>query len=128
MSDLNTIPAGTGRLIAGAKVAGTPVYSLAGEKLGSVEDVMIDKQSGHIAYAVLSFGGFLGVGERHHPMPWAALHYDTEMGGYVVNLDRATLEGAPAYADDEAIHWDDTVWGKRVHDFYSVPPYWMAAP
>jgi hypothetical protein len=77
---------------------------------------------------VLSFGGFLGVGGRHHPLPWAALHYDEGLGGYAVNLDRSTLEGAPAYADDEAVRWDDTVWGKQVHDFYSVPPYWMATP
>jgi hypothetical protein len=96
--------------------------------LGVVEDVMIDKPSGRIVYAVMSFGGFLGMGGRHHPLPWSALRYDTEIGGYVVDLDRETLEGAPAFADDEAVAWDDAVWGQRVHDFYSAPPYWMATP
>jgi hypothetical protein len=128
MDQVNEMSSASGRLIAGAKVSGTLVYNPAGEKLGEIEDVMIDKPTGRIAYAVMSFGGFLGIGGRHHPLPWTALKYDQEIGGYVVNLDRDTLEGAPAYADDEAIAWDDTVWGKRVHDFYSTPPYWMPTP
>ena len=59
----------TNPLIAGSRVSGTAVYNTAGERLGTVEDVMIDKQSGRIAYAVLSFGGFLGIGDKHHPLP-----------------------------------------------------------
>lgn len=113
------------RLIAGAKVAGTPVYDTAGGRLGAVEDVMIDKASGRIAYAVLSFGGFLGMGERHHPLPWAALRYDTALGGYVVGIDRSTLEGAPALVDDG---WDDQGWGERIHSHYGVSPYWAMMP
>jgi hypothetical protein len=112
------------RLIAGDKVAGTTVYDTKGEKLGTIEDVMIDKETGRIAYAVMSFGGFLGIGDRHHPLPWSTLHYDQTIGGYVVNLDRDMLEGAPAYADDEAVEWDDEAWGRRVHDWYRAEPYW----
>ena len=63
---------------------------------------MIDKFSGQVAYAVMSFGGFLGIGERHHPLPWGALTYDTKLGGYVVDLGRERLEGAPSYGRDEA--------------------------
>ena len=115
------------RLIAGAKVAGTPVFNTAGERLGAIEDVVIDKESGRIAYAMLSFGGFLGMGERHHPLPWAALRYDTDLGGYVVALDRSRLEGAPALADgDDA--WGDPAWGQRIHDYYGLSPYWSMMP
>jgi len=128
MADLNHPTETTGRLIAGSQVSGTPVYNPAGEKLGAIQDVMIDKQTGRIAYAVMSFGGFLGIGSGHHPLPWPALRYDQEIGGYVVNLDPHILEGAPAISEGQTINWDDTIWGQRVHDFYSVPPYWMAVP
>jgi hypothetical protein len=113
-----------GRLIAANQVAGTSVYNTAGDKLGSVEEVMIDKSSGRIAYAVLGFGGFLGIGNRHHPLPWSTLHFDTSLGGYVVDLDRSVLEGAPAYADNETPRWDDESWGRNVHDYYKAQPYW----
>jgi len=118
--------ASNNRLIAGSKVAGTSVYDTQGGKLGVIDDVMIDKETGRIAYAVMSFGGFLGIGDRHHPLPWSTLHYDRAVGGYVVNLDRRQLEGAPAYADDEDIQWDDEAWGRRVHDYYRAEPYWTA--
>jgi hypothetical protein len=126
---METVEAATttnNRLIAGSKVADTAVYDTHGNKLGTVEDVMIDKETGRIAYAVMSFGGFLGIGDRHHPLPWSTLRYDRELGGYVVNLDQRQLEGAPAYAADEAVEWNDEVWGRRVHDYYRAEPYWTA--
>jgi sporulation protein YlmC with PRC-barrel domain len=86
----------SGRLIAADQVEGTRIYNSAGENLGNVEDVMIDKVSGRIAYAVVGFGGFLGMGNRHYPLPWETLKYDANMGGFVVNLDKRTLEGAPS--------------------------------
>ncbi len=116
------------KLIAGAKVAGTPVYNNEGKRLGSIEDVMIDKQSGRIAYAVLSFGGILGFGDHHHPLPWQTLRYDTALGGYVVALDPSTLEGAPALADKSGAAWEDPVWGDRIHEYYGVSPYWSMLP
>lgn len=85
----------TGNLIAGSKVAGTEVYDLHGAAIGSIEDVMLDKATGRVVYAVLSFGGFLGIGSKHYPLPWEMLRYDTARGGYVVKLDRARLEKAP---------------------------------
>src|SRR5215207_8063360 len=84
----------TTRLIASNKVEGTAVYNQEGEHLGSVYNFMVDKVSGQVAYAVMSFGGFLGLGERYHPLPWKVLTYDTTMGGYVVDLDRP-LDYAP---------------------------------
>jgi sporulation protein YlmC with PRC-barrel domain len=124
MASLNDISNPAGRLIAADQVNGTAVYDTQGEKLGSVEDLMIDKVSGRIAYAVLSFGGFLGIGDKHHPLPWGTLKYDPSVGGYVVALDRSVLEGAPAYADSERVAWDDERWGREVHDYYKARPYW----
>jgi sporulation protein YlmC with PRC-barrel domain len=103
MASLHDISDPNGRLISADRVNGTAVYDTHGEKLGTLEDVMIDKVSGRIAYAVLSFGGFLGIGDKHHPLPWATLKYHTTLGGYVVALDRRVLEGGPAHAGTERV-------------------------
>ena len=113
------------RLISADKVEGTDVYNPAGDKLGSINDVVIDKLSGKVAYADMSFGGFLGIGERYHPLPWSVLRYDTTAGAYVVDLNKQVLEGAPTYGRDERVDWEDRAWGQRVHDYYGVSPYWM---
>jgi hypothetical protein len=121
---MNTLEATeTSRLIAADKVEGTSVYNMAHEKIGSIENVMIDKQTGKVAYAVMSFGGLLGLGDSHHPLPWSVLRYDTQAGGYVVNLDKKMLEKAPSYGARERIDWDDESWGRRVHDYYGATPY-----
>ena len=114
----------SGTLIAADKVKGTNVYNLAGEKLGNVDDIMIDKISGRAIYAVMSFGGFLGIGERYHPLPWATLKYDTEQGGYVVGLTKQQLEGAPTYAANERPAWEDRAYESRLHDYYKTTAYW----
>ena len=86
----------TGKLIASDKVQGTNVYNTAGDNLGAIHNVIIDKPSGKVAYAIMSFGGFLGIGNQYHPLPWSVPKYDTNLGGYVLNLDKGQLEGAPA--------------------------------
>ena len=88
---------GSSRLISADKVHGTEVYNHAGDRLGSVDSIMLDKFSGKIAYVVMSFGGFLGIGEKYHPLPWDVLDYDPGIGGYRVGLDRESLVDAPAY-------------------------------
>ena len=88
-------------VISANKVTGTNVYNTDGDHLGEISDVMLDKRSGNIAYAVMSFGGFLGIGERYHALPWAALKYDTRQGGYVVGLTVDQLKEAPTYAANE---------------------------
>lgn len=128
MATLDDTTNPSGRLIGADQVQGTVVYNLAGEKLGSVEDVMLDKVSGRVAYAVLSFGGFLGIGDRFYPLPWEKLRYDTERGGYVVDIDRSMLEGAPSYAEDEVVSWDDRAWGERVAGHYGARPFWDIMP
>lgn len=99
MSDIAT--AETADLIAADKVAGTPVFSVSGEKLGTIETLMIAKATGHVAYAVMRFGGFLGMGVRHHPIPWALLRYERERGGYLLG-PAFDPEAAPSLAPDEA--------------------------
>lgn len=105
-------------LIAADKVEGTAVYDPQGKKIGSIYGLMIDKYSGRVIYAVLSFGGFLGLGERHHPLPWQVLRYDPAQGGYVVDLDRDLLETAPSYGASEMPDWADPTWGQSVQDYY----------
>jgi len=107
----------TDRLIASNKVEGTAVYNRQGERLGSVYNFMVDKVSGQVEYAVMSFGGFLGIGDSYHPLPWKSLTYDTSQGGYVVDLDRSRLEGAPSYRADED-PWSDRAYGRNVYDYY----------
>jgi sporulation protein YlmC with PRC-barrel domain len=118
MSGLHDPTDTRGRLIAASKVNGTTVYNTAGEKLGSVYDVMIDKRSGKAEYAIMSFGGFLGIGDSYHPLPWQTLTYDERQGGYVVNIDRSRLEGAPSYRPSDALPWDDPAYGRRVDEYY----------
>src|SRR3984885_9592376 len=109
-----------GSLIAASKVNGTTVYNNAGEKLGSVYDVMIDKRSGKADYAIMSFGGFLGIGDSYHPLPWQTLTYDEGQGGYVVNIDRSRLEGAPSYTSTHPDRWADHNYGRQVNGYYGV--------
>ena len=118
MSGTDDIKNTASHLIGANQVQDTPVYSLSGEELGYVKDVMIDKASGRIAYAVLSFGGFLGIGDRYHPLPWEKLRYDTELGGYVVDVSRDTLEGAPSYSDTVTNPWADAAFGDAVSGYY----------
>ena len=113
----------SGNLIAANKVDGTGVYNFAGDKLGTVEDIMIDKISGRAIYAVMSFGGFLGMGEKHHPLPWATLKYDTQKGGYMINMDKKLLQDAPNYDIDSEFEWTPE-YGRKVDSYYKTPSYW----
>ena len=131
MSATNVATAGTAqaehghRLISASKVSGTAVYNRSGERLGTLEEVMLDKVSGKVAFAVMSFGGFLGIGEKYHPLPWSTLTYNLQQGGYVVDMTRDQLEAAPSYGLDEGVDLNDDVYGRRVYDYYKAP-YWNA--
>jgi sporulation protein YlmC with PRC-barrel domain len=108
-----------GRMIAASRVNGTTVYDPNGNKIGSIDDLMIDKLSGNTKYAIMSFGGFLGIGDKYHPLPWNTLKYDPGLGGYVVNVSREQLENGPAYAATDLPTWDDDSWGQRLDDYYT---------
>jgi len=109
----------TSRLIASNKVEGTAVYNREGEKLGSIYNFMVDKQSGRVEYAVLQFGGLFGLGSDYYPLPWDVLTYDTTQGGYAINLDKAVLERAPRYASDREPAFDRD-YGREVYGYYGV--------
>jgi hypothetical protein len=115
----------TSSLIGSDKVEGTNVYRSNGDNIGSIERIMIDKLSGKVAYAVMSFGGFLGIGHEHYPVPWSLLTYNTKLGGYEVNISDQQLKGAPSYANDNDWDWEDRKRAQQVYDYYRVPPYWM---
>jgi hypothetical protein len=120
MTEITQITSGSA--IPAEKVIDTTVYNAAGDKLGSIEDIIIDKVSGRSLYAIMAFGGFLGLGHKHHPLPWSVLTYDKQKEGYVVNLDKAQLENAPGY--DDEVEWTPT-YGRGVDSYYKVPTYWM---
>lgn len=111
-------------LIASDRVEGTAVYRSNGERVGEIERVMIDKLSGKVAYAVMSFGGFLGIGEEYHPLPWALLTYNPKLGGYEVNVTEDQLKGAPKFARDEDWDWSDRNRDEAVNNYYQTVPYW----
>ncbi|WP_029348893.1 PRC-barrel domain-containing protein [Bosea sp. 117] len=113
----------TATLIASDKVEGTAVYRPDGERIGSIARVMIDKLTGQTAYAVMSFGGFLGFGEDYYPLPWSLLKYDENFDGYVVDITEEQLRGAPRQSSAEEGNWADRDWGRKVDDYYNVPPY-----
>lgn len=106
-------------LIASDRVEGTAVYNRGGERLGTIENFMVDKRSGQVEYAVMSFGGFLGIGHDHYPLPWKMLNYDPAQSGYVVDLAKEKLEGAPSYAKETEPKYDQG-YGRSVHDYYGL--------
>ena len=112
---------GARRLISADRVQGTPVYDREGGKIGHIEDVMLHKQSGKVAYAILAYGGFLGAGERFHPLPWSLLTYDTGLNGYVAPLDKAQLKDAPTLSRAEIDDDSDAGWAETVHTHYGLP-------
>jgi sporulation protein YlmC with PRC-barrel domain len=108
----------TTTLIAADKVEGTNVYDTGGNKLGSIDTLMIDKRSGRVAYAVLAAGGFLGMGQSHYPLPWEQLDYDTRLDGYVVAVTEAQLKTAPHADNAASMNWADRAWTGRIDDHY----------
>ena len=104
-------------VISSDKVEGKNVYNPAGDKLGSIDDLMIDKRTGQVRYAVLEFGGFLGIGTDRYPLPWTVLRYEPTMDGYVVPLDKAKLESAPKYHQGDAPAYT-VEYGTKVDGYY----------
>jgi sporulation protein YlmC with PRC-barrel domain len=110
----------TSRLISSQKVDGTAVYNRNGDRLGTVDHMMIDKFTGQVEYAVMSFGGFLGVGESYNPVPWKSLTYDVNLGGYVLDADRTRLESAPRFRSSVRPDWSDRSYTDEVDTYWSV--------
>lgn len=109
-------------LISSELIRGTKVLNPQGDHLGTIVTVMIEKHTGQVAYSVMSFGGFLGIGEKYHPLPWHVLNYDQAVGGYVIDLDKERLAAAPSYALTDPIRWEDNEWRTRLDDYYRATP------
>lgn len=114
----------TGVLIGSDKVEGTDVYNSNGDRVGTIERVMIDKVGGRVAYAVMSFGGFLGLGSDYYPVPWSLLTYNERLGGYEVNLTEEQLRGAPKFRKDEPWAYGSRDRESALYSYYGVTPYW----
>ena len=114
---------GTGHTSAihASKVIGTTVKDSSGERLGEVKDVVLDKQSNSILFGVMSFGGVLGMGEKYHAVPWAALDYDESENAYIINLTKEQLKAAPADSLEELTRSDGRAYADRAFDYYKVP-------
>jgi len=115
----------TANLISASKVQGTTVYNPDGDDIGTVSDVMLEKVGGKVSYAIMSIGGFLGMGADYHPIPWNRLTYDTNLGGYVLKESVERLKAAPTMSRDYATDpgWDErnAGWARRVDEYYGVP-------
>jgi PRC-barrel domain len=109
-------------LIGSDKVQGTAVYGSDGETIGSIERVMIEKISGKVSYAVLSFGGFLGIGDDYYPLPWPSLKYNVELGGYQTLVPVEKIKGAPKYAHSGTWDWESRERARSLDDYYGVIP------
>ena len=109
----------TGHLIASNKVEGTSVYGRDGQRLGHIYNFMVDKFSGRVEYAVMVYGGFMGLGERYYPLPWRVLSYDTRAGGYRIDMSRDDLRSAPSFDRGTEPRFDHS-YGSRVHDYYGL--------
>lgn len=102
---------------------GNDVYNLKDEDLGDVKEIMLDMRTGRVSYAVLSFGGFLGMGEKLFAVPWNALTLDTENKRFTLNVEKDRLENAPGFDQDSWPNMADPSWAQGIHDYYGTKPY-----
>jgi sporulation protein YlmC with PRC-barrel domain len=110
--------------LSASTLTGDNINNPQGENLGTLKDIMLDVETGRISYAVLSFGGFLGFGDKLFAVPWNALTLDAENHAFILAVDKSKLQQAEGFDPD---HWPDMAdqtWGRRVHDFYGTQPYW----
>ncbi len=122
---MTTIKTEARRLVSSGDVQGTDVFNTEGDKLGSIDCVMIDKQKGNVAYAVMSFGGFLGMGEKRHPLPWQSLAYDVGKDAYVVRLSKDQLKSAPHLNPGDYRQLGERKYDESVFAHYKANPYWL---
>ena len=106
------------------KVLGTKVTDPSGNKIGQIEDVILDKNSNSILFAVVGFGGFLGIAEKYHPIPWSALYFDPAEGSYSISYTKEQLQAAPSGSIDELTRDDGLAFRDRTYDYYKAPRYW----
>jgi len=114
----------TGALIGSDKVEGTAVYRSNEDRVGTIRRIMIDKHTGKVGYAVMSFGGILGIGDDYYPIPWSLLTYNDRLGGYEVNITEDQLRGAPKLRDRDTWSYEGRGRESELLDYYGSHPYW----
>jgi hypothetical protein len=114
----------TSRLISSEKVTDTAVENARGDSLGHIEDIMIDKISGRVAYAILKYGSFLGMGGKLFALPWDILKYDTGRNAYLVDIPEDRLKNAPSFDEGAEPAWGDREYDRRLHDYYGSKADW----
>jgi len=119
-----TTPSGHTEAIRAKKVIDTAVKDVEGNRIGEVKDIVLDKMSNNIMFAVVSFGGFLGIGEKYHPIPWDLLDYDEDFDAYVIGLTKDELKAAPADSIKELTKDAGYSYRNQAYDYYKTPPYW----
>lgn len=120
----SSVHQGPGPALMGADtLIGNDVYNKKDENLGDIKEIMLDVGTGRVSYAVLSFGGFLGLGEKLFAVPWTALTLDTVQKRFVLNVDKARLESAPGFNKENWPNMADSSWAKSIHDYYGTKPY-----
>ncbi len=120
-----TTASGHTEAIQASRVIGTEVYNTEGKHIGTIEDIVLDKLSNNIMYAVVGFGGFLGIGEKYHAVPWSTLDYEPARGGYVVPFNKEQLQSAPVHDINDFTRSDGDNIRDRSYEYYKVPPYWI---
>ena len=121
MTDVMTKPH---QLIASDRVEGTAVRRPNGDKIGHIERLMIDKITGKVSYAVLSFGGFLGIGANLLPLPWARMMFNRKLDAYQLDITDEELRAAPSFLENREFDWGDRSQETELHRYYGIPPYW----
>jgi len=111
-------------LIESDRVERTAVYDRNANRISSVKRPMIDKKTGQVAYTVLSFGGFLGLGSEEHTIPWNKLDYDTSLGGFRTDITEDQIRGAPGFYRERDYDWSDRQRERELHDYWNAPYYW----
>ena len=117
-------PEPTHPLIESDSVEGITVYGVHGKSVGEIQRLVIEKVSGKVVYAVIAFGGFLGIGNQHYTIPWGKLSYDKELNGFRTDLEEEQIGAAPRSSILEHPDWSDREREKALHRYYEVPPYW----
>lgn len=113
-----------GSIVQTEEVIGVNVKNTKGENLGEIEEIMLDKVNGNVHYVVLSFGGFLGMGDKLFALPWKILHYDKEQECFIINVEKENLKNAPGFSRDNWPDTSDRMWEESIFDFYGEKPYW----
>jgi sporulation protein YlmC with PRC-barrel domain len=112
------------RVLSAGTLTGDRIRNMQDEDLGKVEEIMLDLHSGRVAYVVVSFGGFLGIGDKLFAVPWDAFRLDTDRKIFILDIDRQVLENAPGFDKDNWPDFANQEWGSRIYSYYGYEPYW----